>query len=44
LLDIYSDPKLPISDKLLLEEYIKLTNEKNEGLDPEVQKNRSSLT
>jgi hypothetical protein len=44
LLDIYSDPKLSVSDKLLLEEYIAKTNEKDESLDKEVMDNTSSLT
>lgn len=44
LLDIHSDPETSLSDKLLLEEYIDKTNEKNEDLDPDVQKNTSSLT
>jgi hypothetical protein len=44
LLDIYDDPKLSFSDKLLLEEYIEKSNEKNETLDNEVQQNTSSLT
>ncbi len=44
LLDLYSDPKLQLSDKLLLGEYIDKTNEVNEELDPDVQKNTSSLT
>lgn len=44
LLDLYADPKLPMADKLLLEEYIDKSNEKNEWLDPQVQENTSSLT
>lgn len=44
LLDIYSDPKLSLSDKLLLEEYIDKTNEKDETLDNDVIQNTSSLT
>jgi hypothetical protein len=30
MLDLYADPKLPMADKLLLEEYIDKSNEKNE--------------
>lgn len=44
LLDLHSDPETSVSDKLLLEEYIGKTNEKNEDLDTDVQKNTSSLT
>ena len=43
MLDIYSDPKLPVSDKLLLKEYIDKTNEKNEEPDREVMQNTSSF-
>jgi hypothetical protein len=41
---LYSDPKLSVSDKLLLEEFIGKTNEKDEELDNDVTKNTSSLT
>ena len=44
LLDLYADPTLSMSDKLLLEEYINKSNEKNETLDHEVEQNTSSLT
>ena len=44
LLDLYGDTALDLSDKLLLKEYIKNTNEKNEGLDKDVEHNTSSLT
>ena len=44
LLDLYSNPDLSMSDKLLLEEFIDNSNEKDEELDPEVRKNLSSLT
>ncbi len=44
LLDLYADPTLSMSDKLLLEEYINKSNEKNESLDSEVEQNTSSLT
>jgi len=44
LLDLHSDPKLSISDKTLLEEFINKTNEKDEDLDPDVERNTSSLT
>jgi len=44
LLDIYVDPKTSPSDKALIEEFLKNTNEKNEALDPEVQKNPSAHT
>ena len=44
LLDLQANPDLSLSDKLLLEEYIRTTNEKDEGLDPEVTRNTSSLT
>ncbi|MEI7557328.1 MAG: hypothetical protein WCJ45_00265 [bacterium] len=44
MLDLYADPALDLSDKLLLKEYIKNTNEKNEGLDKDVEQNTSSLT
>lgn len=48
LLDLHanSDPdkKISPSDKLLLEEFIEKSNEKNGELDPEVQKNTTSLT
>jgi len=44
LLDLHSDPQTSAPDKLLLEEYINKTNEKNEDLDTDVQKNTSSLT
>lgn len=44
LLDLHSDPKTSASDKILLEEYIKKSNEQNETLDHEVSDNTSSLT
>jgi hypothetical protein len=44
LLDLHSDPATSASDKALLEEFIGKTNEKNEDLDSDVQKNTSSLT
>jgi len=44
LLDVYADPKLSLSDKLLLEEFIGKTNEKDESLDNDVVNNTSSLT
>lgn len=44
LLDLHSDPKISPPDKTLLEEFISKTNEKDEGLDREVQSNMSSLT
>gem|GEM_PF-2100041 len=44
MLDIYVDPKTSPSDKALIEEFLKNTNEKNEALDPEVQKNPSAHT
>ncbi|MEI7919478.1 MAG: hypothetical protein WCH65_04710 [bacterium] len=44
MLDIYSSQNLNLSDKLLLQEYIDKTNEVNEELDSDVQKNTSSLT
>lgn len=44
LLDLHSSPNISLSDKALLEEYIKNTNEKDEGLDTEVTRNTSSLT
>ncbi|MEI8008818.1 MAG: hypothetical protein WCI00_05515 [bacterium] len=43
-MDLYADPTLSMSDKLLLEEYISKSNEKNESLDSEVEQNTSSLT
>ncbi len=44
LVDIYADPKTSLSDKLLLKEYIDKSNEKDEWLDWDVEKNTSSLT
>jgi hypothetical protein len=44
MLELYDDPKTPPSDKSVLHEYIEKTNERNEELDSDVQKNTSSLT
>ena len=44
ILELYDNPKTPPSDKAVLHEYIEKTNERNEELDSDVQKNTSSLT
>jgi ABC-type lipoprotein export system ATPase subunit len=44
LLQIYSNPKTPPSDKLLLEEFLANGNEKDEALDQEVKNNPYALT
>jgi hypothetical protein len=43
LLDIYADPKTLLADKLLIEEFLKNGNEKDENLDPDVRNNPSAL-
>jgi len=44
LLDLHSDPKLSLSDKLLIGEFLEKSNEKDEDYDRDVAANTSSLT
>ena len=44
LVDLQSDPKLSLSDKLLIREILDKSNEKDEDYDRDVAANTSSLT
>lgn len=44
LVDLQSDPKLSLSDKLLIKEFLDKSNEKDEDYDRDVAANTSSLT